>query len=480
MILLTVTVTLLFVMRLMTPADLEGYAQPRSIGYVIDAIERGNWWLPLDLDGQVTSKPPLHTWLAGGISWLLGDVNRLTLTLPSFLAILGTAWVIFLGSRRYLGAWPACYGALMFVLSPLAIKHMALIRADAVFTFIVALASWLAFRAWREGRSWTPFWIAVTFSIFAKGPLGLVLAGGGLVVARWERHRVQDSVRRARHWPGVMFLLVAMIGWALLAWRAQGYAVVEKMVFDELLGHAAGAGRSTLPGTQAWKPFLYFLSRFVPWSVLTVWAVWHVWRQPPTDALERAWTRYLISAMVVGLVIFSLAANHRADHLLPLFPAAAALAGRQLHLLAQSWDAKKLRAIGITAAAILIVGLVAYYGSLPSRRAEVASQTRDMQELAAALLDRFDDQAMSIVPVDTPSTLGLYLRNYHRKVPMNEAVDRLKQDRSQLIMVRDVDALHNHLEKRAIAVHTVLEWPVEEDRETEIYVITGSDDMEES
>ncbi|OQY64577.1 MAG: hypothetical protein B6D47_13175, partial [Rhodocyclaceae bacterium UTPRO2] len=58
-------------------------------------------------------------------------------------------------------------------------------------------------------------------------------------------------------------------------------------------------------------------------------------RHPAVDAAARRFERFLFCWIVGGIVLFSLASHHRGDLLLPLWPAAALLAGREMARLAE-------------------------------------------------------------------------------------------------------------------------------------------------
>jgi 4-amino-4-deoxy-L-arabinose transferase-like glycosyltransferase len=84
----------IFGLRLAGPDDLMSHAQYRQAAYVMDAVHNGHWTHQYDAYGNISSKPPLYTWLAGGISELAGEVNEFTLTLPAALATIGLAMLV--------------------------------------------------------------------------------------------------------------------------------------------------------------------------------------------------------------------------------------------------------------------------------------------------------------------------------------------------------------------------------------------------
>jgi 4-amino-4-deoxy-L-arabinose transferase-like glycosyltransferase len=59
----TLLALLLFVLRLAAPENLLDQDQIRPATYVLDILKNGNWLCQRDLTGEITSKPPLYTWV---------------------------------------------------------------------------------------------------------------------------------------------------------------------------------------------------------------------------------------------------------------------------------------------------------------------------------------------------------------------------------------------------------------------------------
>ena len=97
--------SLVFIIRISGPTDLESYAQVLNIGYILDLMTQGHWLVQYDLESAIMSKPPLHTWLMAPFTALFG-LNRLALALPSFLSILGLALLLLETGRRRFGLEP--------------------------------------------------------------------------------------------------------------------------------------------------------------------------------------------------------------------------------------------------------------------------------------------------------------------------------------------------------------------------------------
>src|SRR5262249_35456776 len=138
-----------------------------------------------DLSGDITSKPPLFTWLAALATLACGRITMFSLYLPGALAALGTAWLLLGFGRKYFGPSAAMFAALAVMLSPAGLKEFGLARTDGVFAFTVTASALLAFQAWEHRGNWLWFWLMAAMATLTKGPLGVLLASMGLLSTFW-------------------------------------------------------------------------------------------------------------------------------------------------------------------------------------------------------------------------------------------------------------------------------------------------------
>jgi len=87
--LVAVVAACLGVIRLTAPPNLLDQDQERPALYVLDATKNGHWLCQRDLSGDITSKPPLYTWLCALLTLANGRISLATLYLPCVLAGLG-------------------------------------------------------------------------------------------------------------------------------------------------------------------------------------------------------------------------------------------------------------------------------------------------------------------------------------------------------------------------------------------------------
>ncbi|MCC5796058.1 MAG: glycosyltransferase family 39 protein [Methylophaga sp.] len=417
-LLITLLATLIFTVRALGPVDLEGWAQHRNVGYVMDMMWQGSWLAQYDIQGRILSKPPLHTWSIAPFAAVFG-VDRLAMILPAFLSVLVLSWLVFFEGRRRFGLLAGAFAALAVVLSPMMLKHIALVRSDPMFALGITAAAFIAYHAWETGRGWTWFWVITGLVTLIKGPLGLVLAAAGLLAYFWEK-RTDSTTQppRMKLWPGLLWFFGISLSWFLLALWQQGYELIDKMFFDELIGQAAGTRKSSIPGENLPKPTLFLLLRFLPFSLFFFYGLWRVFRRPAADPAERRFERFLVAWVLTGLLIFSLAAHHRADLLLPLWPACALIAGREMlrfmHRIGQIQFVSGL----VVVALLVIGGSYNHYHHPTGKRAENVAYAAQMQ-IAAEIIQAEAIDVQQLQHMGTATLLQMYLGTFHPWLDMN-------------------------------------------------------------
>ncbi len=212
-----------------------------------------------------------------------------------------------------------------------------------------------------------------------------------------------------------------MLGWLVPALLSAGQPLVDKLFFQELVGQATGMGKGGYPGQNLPKPTLYFLLRFLPFSLFAAYALWRVARRPASDAAERRFERFLFCWIVGGIVLFSLASHHRGDLLLPLWPAAALLAGREMARLTDRIGGRLMGAVLAGLTFLFLGGAWWTYHLKAERQSEEVRYTVEAQRAARALAaSGLDVKGMH--HLDTPVTLQLELGTFRTWIGEAEAL----------------------------------------------------------
>lgn len=430
---------LLFALRLLAPPNLLDQDQERPASYVLDVIRNGNWICQRDWTGDVTSKPPLYTWLCSLVALAVGRVGEFALYLPGALGALGSAWLVYGFGRRQFGERAAFLGGVACMLSSAGAKQIGLARTDGVFAFTVTLAALLAYRSWRSGRGWTWFWLAAAAATLTKGPLGVLLASFGLFAVLWERKSGMARPLNGGHLRGIILYLLICGGWFLLAYWQLGDALVAKMLGKELAGHALSGSKRNLPGLLIYQQPLYYLGRSAPWSLLAYFGLWRLWRQPARETEERAFERFLFCWFWAGLLLFSLAPHQRADLLWPIIPAAASIAGRELDRLGNRWSAAAFSRGFAIACLAGLAGLGLYFFSGQGQGALVR-QTLANRELAQTV-ERDLGREFPLTYVDAPMAFQVDLNTLRTPISAARAAELLRGKDPVYLALSNPDAL---------------------------------------
>lgn len=444
----------LFAIRLIAPSDLMDKDQERPASYVLDVLKNGHWICQTDWMGSITSKPPLYTWLSALFALPFAWFNRFALYLPSALSVLLLALVIRASGGKRFGTVAGFIGALIFVLSPISARLSVMARTDSLFTLMITLTALAAFRSWEKGDGWIWFWLAAAAATLTKGPLGILIGAMGLLAVFWEKRRGTPLPLRGSHLPGVLAFFLLAFGWFGLACLEIGRPVVDKMILSELVYHGVRVNHDRSFEFNYFNSTIYFLHRFIPWSVIACIGMWRVFRRPAADASERHFERFLTCWILGALIIFSLAPHQRGDLVYPIIPPAALLAGREIARWLSRVSAQRILAIA-TAFATVVFGVFMYYYWMVRPTEPLSDRTEGMRQLAGEIRMTLGDDA-PLIYVDAPFSLQFFLNTMKLVVTPEEAARQLEGSNTVYVAVCNTT---NVTSRATSPVYTVARWP---------------------
>jgi 4-amino-4-deoxy-L-arabinose transferase-like glycosyltransferase len=317
-------VALLGALRLSAPIATRGEARE---GLVVRTIVRSGEWILPRREGALPSKPPLFHWIAAAIALPLG-LNDAVVRAPSILA----AWIVLLSTMaigRVLGGPRVGWIAPLMLLGTVGFWRSALeARVDMVFTACVTVALG-AFHHWyvRGGRTACALvYFGSACAILAKGPAGAVVPAvviGGFVLA------MRDRIVLLRLWaPGpALGAAMLVLGWYALAFREGGSEFVATQILHENVDRFLGSG--AFAGRRAHRPLKIiglFAVHLFPWNLALLFGLGRGRGNGTPDPGRR-----FLHAWWLGVLgFFALAGGQRGVYLLPLYPAVALLAAREI------------------------------------------------------------------------------------------------------------------------------------------------------
>jgi len=334
--------TLVFLVNLGGPSlwDLD---EGRNATAAYEMMSAGEWIVPTFNSELRVDKPALLYWLQI-IAYYTFGVCEFSARLPSALAALATLLVCYELGRRMFSSATGLLAGLILASSPMLCGAARFANPDALLNLFSALGLtifWAGYDALRQSPTSRP-WLSVAaivgasvaagFAVLAKGPVGVVLPGGILVVfLLWNRQL--SVIFNRRLLLGVLAFVVVAGPWYVLV------TVDSKGEFAEgfLLKHNVQRFASTMESHRG-GPFYYplvLLIGLAPWSVFLLSAVCcsvgpALRRRTYENGEQEKWSayRFLWCWIVLYLLFFSLSATKLPNYILPVCLPAALLIGR--------------------------------------------------------------------------------------------------------------------------------------------------------
>jgi 4-amino-4-deoxy-L-arabinose transferase-like glycosyltransferase len=286
--------------------------EPRYASIGREMVRSGDWVTPRLWGQPWFEKPALLYWMTGaGFRLGLGEemAPRLPVALLSVLFLAFFYWSL----RREFGGKPAgyatailgsCAGWVSFSYIPVPDLPMSVFFSAAMLLGMI----------WRvSGRiHWlTAAAASLGFAVLAKGLVPLVLA---IPFAWHARTRWKDLFR----WQPVAAFVAVALPWYALCYLKNGAPFIRTFFWEHHIGRFLS---SALLHVQ---PFWYYIPVFAaalfPWTPVVT-----LLFRPRLYSDERR--QFLLLWLVFGLIFFSMGRNKLPGYILPLVPAAAALAG---------------------------------------------------------------------------------------------------------------------------------------------------------
>ncbi|MBC8284176.1 MAG: phospholipid carrier-dependent glycosyltransferase, partial [Nitrospinae bacterium] len=282
---------------------------------VVNMMQGGNLWLPQIHPQQLRTKPPLFYWSGLVSSKILGEVNEVSLRIPSVLAGVGTVFLTtFLGMRQF-SPLIGCLAGLIIATCWRFAYLGSHARIDMLFTFFITLAFvalWELSRHEKTSLKWLAG-IAIGLAVLTKGPLGWVFPL--LALFAFSRFNKTFTIP----WLHIISLPLGMAGLWLLFGLMNGGEEFSKMIYQETVGRMSGSDAIHIHP----KPFYYYIPQIfggmAPWSLFLPFAIWYGRKYQ-----DVSW-KFCIVAFATLFIFLSLFPGKRGDYLLPLYPMAAIL-----------------------------------------------------------------------------------------------------------------------------------------------------------
>ena len=306
------------------PWQLDDHDQAQQAFTSFEMIKEGHWFFQRTPHEFVAQKPPLVGWISAGIFSITRSWD-IAWRLPSFLAAVVLATILFRAAYAAYGAAAALIALGAFGLNLLSVRLATLVRTDmplALVIFLLGLLIWQKVRAsepWQPRERWEMFGLLAA-SMFIKGPIVFAFLPAGIVMFQWLVGKRSTANAWCGSWPWIASSAVFSI------WVSCGIKFVpgfyEQVVIKEFLGRFSQTVHRPQP-VLFYLPHL--LQKFAPWSMLILAlgvlsfpqarsGIRNLFHQANPDTL------WLVCWSLCGFVVMSLVPSKRVDRIYPVVP----------------------------------------------------------------------------------------------------------------------------------------------------------------
>lgn len=302
--------------------------EPREAIVAVSMLNQHNWILPVSCGSDLPYKPPMLAWIIAIFGWLNGGhVTEFLSRLPSALAAVAMLVYIF---RFYARRGSVAVAMVAVLVSATAFElHRAATscRVDMLLTACIVMAILSLYRHYEKGLPWwrLPLTAILLMSagVLTKGPVGMLLPCGTLLVWRWISTR--------RFWPvalqltlyGALALILPTL-WYIAAYRVGG-AEFYDLAMEENFGRFMGKMSYESHEHSFLYNFVTLIWGWAPWTILAA-ASLAAWKKLHLRSLWhriRAMSPEQLLAMVAAVLIFvfyCFPKSKRSVYLLPMYP----------------------------------------------------------------------------------------------------------------------------------------------------------------
>jgi 4-amino-4-deoxy-L-arabinose transferase-like glycosyltransferase len=395
------------------------HGEAREALVIQDIVNNHRWILPLRND-ELPSKPVLYHWIAASFAILIGP-SDFAIRLPSLLGAALMLWLTYslgaLRNKARTGLLAAGILGSTFEFWDSGTEA----RVDMLFAALVGLSvtGWyLWYRSGAELARATAY-LAVALAVLTKGPAGAVLPAI-VIVCFVAVERDFAKLLAFFSWRWIFVVLLIDLGWYAAAYQKAGADFWNKQIVYENFQRFVGVGEFEAK-KDGLSQAVWLVTQLFPWSLVLLFSLvqWLRGRRPePISRLLHIWWLSIF-------VFFLLASGQRAVYLLPIYPAVALLAAREI----RSWVAAGHgRTTGplrcdrnVAAAAFIVLFNLSVALAVPISRT-VQEDSSIQEEFVYDVIDIVPPTAKLYAAPDFPETTLLVLayrldRNIRRQAP---------------------------------------------------------------
>lgn len=288
----------------------------RYLSIADEALRNGSVFTFTNHGILYADKPPLYLWIVMLGKKLFGTHSMFFLGLFSFVPALVIINVMDQWVRNFLSPIERLEAELLLLTSSFYIGAAIVLRMDMLLCMFIILSLSTFFQMYHGGakpRTTLLFPFFIFMAIFSKGPLGLIIPLGSIILFLFLKKDLK-SIRKYWGWK-TLAILFALCGiWFTGVYAEAGWDYLSNMLVNQTVGRAISATHHKEP--------VYFYAASIwystaPWSLLLIGIlVMGIKKKLISTDLEL----FFLTSILSTLVILSLVSSKLAIYLLPCFP----------------------------------------------------------------------------------------------------------------------------------------------------------------
>ncbi|MCH8153285.1 MAG: hypothetical protein IH830_13045, partial [Planctomycetes bacterium] len=267
------------------------------------------------------------------------------------------------------------------------------------------------------------FWLCVALAGLTKGPPAIILPLYALLAARGLRGSWRAGAAFGWTW-GLPLSLGLFGSWIWGVYRIDAQHLIHTLWFEEFFGRVTGLGsEGNVRGPVEFFPRilhmpLYYLSRFAPWSILSILAMVALWSRGAAETAKPtrywqeiahgagAWLHGAALLVVLIVALFTLSTGKRADYIAAASAPGALLAAWWLVHVPPRWGIK-VPWLAPAVAAVVLASLTIY------DQLQVPAPQRGSGDAINRFIKQAEEQMLADPrPVAFWGTRGTHLQSY--------------------------------------------------------------------
>lgn len=292
-----------------------------------EMLTTGDWIVPRCQGVTLYSRPPLQNWLIAGLAVCRGTIDAVAIRLPSDVALLLTAVMIYGYGRRFLSKLGALTAGLAYASMGQVLELGRMGETDALFTLFISgsLLTWhWSFQKYGSTvATWCLGYLFVGLGMLTKGPQAPVYFAGVIgAYLLWTRQ--WRAALSGAHVAGIALFFLIFGAWQIPFVRMLGPEGAGRMYVNDV-GHRFMDATVFSVGEHLVNfPFEVFAC-MLPWSGLLL--AWFIPRFRQLICEARPNFIFLTLCLAVTFPTVWLPPGARPRYFMPLYPCAALMAG---------------------------------------------------------------------------------------------------------------------------------------------------------